>query len=108
MMNVMDIWFVVKTIVGETELDLPDSPIAVNHLKRLLDQVEIDKSLVIILFGESQYYSKIICHIMRRQISILERNRDSDAEWCQDMNCSTMIGKQICPNTCKEAGNLNV
>ena len=44
MMNVMDIWFVVKTIVGETELGLPDLPIAVNHLRRLLDQVNIDKS----------------------------------------------------------------
>ena len=31
-------------------------------------------------------------------------NRDADAEWCQDMNCSTMVGKMICPNTCKEAG----
>lgn len=35
-------------------------------------------------------------------------NRDADAEWCQDMNCSTMVGKMICPNTCKEAGKWNI
>ena len=23
------------------------------------------------------------------------------------MNCSTLIGKQICPNTCKDDGKLN-
>ena len=45
---------------------------------------------------------------IKNQISILVSDRDADAEWCQDMNCSTSIGQLICPNTCAQAGNYNL
>ena len=42
-MNAMDILFVVKIIVDGMELDLPYLPTAVNHPKKLPDQVEINQ-----------------------------------------------------------------
>jgi len=33
----------------------------------------------------------------------ISSREEADAAWCQDMNCSTKIGKRMCPNTCEEA-----
>ena len=97
-MNAMDILFVVKIIVDGMELDLPDLPTAVNHRKKLPDQVPINESHMVWLF------SFLTLNLNFNS----ETNRDTDAEWCQDMNCSTMVGKMICPNTCEEAGRFQI
>jgi hypothetical protein len=35
-------------------------------------------------------------------------DRGLDAEWCKDINCSTTVGKVVCPKTCKETGKYFV
>jgi len=103
MMNVMDIWFVVKTIVGEMELDLPDLPIAANHLRRLLDQKETETQM---LNGARMNCSTMIGkQICPNTCKEAEYVPNSDAEWCNDIDCSTFVAKIVCNDTCKQRGH---
>ena len=35
---------------------------------------------------------------------LLEYVPNSDAEWCNEIDCSTKVGKTVCYDTCKKRG----